>query len=71
MYDKFYFLSHRLINTTVIKFIYWEPLIWLVKNGQLIVLTCISFFNELRFVLMRGGDTHGRTGTIGNYLHFT
>ena len=26
--------------------IYWDPLIWLVKNGHLIALTCISFFNE-------------------------
>ena len=24
--------------------IYWDQLIWLVKNGNLIVLTCISFF---------------------------
>ena len=26
--------------------IYWDPLIWLVKNGHLIALTCISIFNE-------------------------
>ena len=26
--------------------IYWDPLIWLVKNGHLIALTCISFSNE-------------------------
>ena len=26
--------------------IYWDPLIWLVENGHLIALTCISFFNE-------------------------
>ena len=26
--------------------IYWDPLIWLVKNGHLIALTCILFFNE-------------------------
>ena len=26
--------------------IYWYPLNWLVKNGHLIALTCISFFNE-------------------------
>ena len=26
--------------------IYWDPLFWLVKNGHLIALTCISFFNE-------------------------
>ena len=25
------------------------------------VLTCISFFNELCFILMRGGDIHDRT----------
>ena len=36
------------------------PVIWLVKNGHLIVLTCVSFFNELPFVFMRGGDIHGR-----------
>ena len=37
--------------------IYRCPLIWLVKNGH-IVLTCISFFNELLFIFMRGGDIH-------------
>ena len=26
--------------------IYWDPLIWLVENGHLIALICISFFNE-------------------------
>ena len=26
--------------------IYWTPLIWLVKNGHLLALNCISFFNE-------------------------
>ena len=26
--------------------IYWDPLIWLVENGHLIALTCVSFFNE-------------------------
>ena len=26
--------------------IYWDPLIWLVENGHLIALTCISFFNK-------------------------
>ena len=30
-------------------------------QSQLIVLTCISFFNELRFIYMRGGDIHCRT----------
>ena len=44
--------------------IYRCPLIWLVKNGHLIVLTCISFFNELLFVFMRGGDIHGRTSFL-------
>ena len=34
--------------------IYWDPLSWMVKNGHLIILTCISFFNEHSFVLMRG-----------------
>ena len=38
--------------------IYWDLLIWSVKNGHLIILTCISFFNELRFVFMRGRDIH-------------
>ena len=33
----------------------------MVKNGHLIVLTYISFFNEHRFVFMRCGDIHGRT----------
>ena len=44
--------------------IYWDPLIWLVKNGHLIVLTCISFFNELPSVFMRGGDIHYRTSFV-------
>ena len=26
--------------------IYWDPLIWFAKNGHLIALTCILFFNE-------------------------
>ena len=38
--------------------IYWYLLIWLVKNGHLIVLSCISFLNELPFVFTRGGDIH-------------
>ena len=33
----------------------------MVKNGHLIALTCISFFNGLRSVFMRGGDIHSRT----------
>ena len=36
----------------------------LVKKGHLIVLTCISFFNELRFIFMRGSDIHGRTSFV-------
>ena len=41
--------------------IYRDPLIWLVKNGHLVILTCFSFFNELLFVFMRGGDIHDGT----------
>ena len=44
--------------------IYWDPLIWFFKNGHLIVLTCISFFNELQFVFMTGRDIHGRTSFV-------
>ena len=36
----------------------------MVKNGHLIVLTCISFFIELRFVFMRGRDIQGRTSFV-------
>ena len=38
--------SIRIKNNYNCHNIYWDPLIWLVKNGHLIALTCISFFNE-------------------------
>ena len=44
--------------------IYCYPLNGLVKNGHLIVLTCISFFDEPQFVFMRGGVIHGRTSFV-------
>ena len=34
------------------------------QDGLLIVLTCISFFNELRFLLIKGGDIHSRTSFV-------
>ena len=48
--------------------IYRDPLFLLAKNGHLIVLTCISFFNEHPFVFMRGGDIHTRV--ILSYFFF-
>ena len=33
-------------------------------NGHLIILTCISFFNELPFVFMGGGDIHDRDSFV-------
>ena len=44
--------------------IYWDSLIWLVKNGHLTVLSCILFFNELLVVFTRGGDIHGITSFL-------
>ena len=43
--DRFFYptLTHDNYNCHNI---YWDPLIWLVKNGHLIALTCISFSNE-------------------------
>ena len=54
-------------------------MLWLVKNGHLIVLTCISYFNELRFVFMSDQNFFCDTvqcffeekWTVGNYLNFT
>ena len=64
--------------------IYWDPLIWLVKNGHLIALTCISFSNEPG-PYSWGGRGHSRQNyfcdtvqcfneekwTACNYWHFT
>ena len=76
--------GYNLVNNYNYHNIYCYPLFWLVKNGHLIVLTCISFFDEPQFVFMRGGVIHGRTlfcdtvqcfyeekWTVGNYLNFT
>ena len=30
----------------------------------MIVLTCVSFFNELLFIFMSGGDIHGITSFV-------
>ena len=57
----------------------------MAKSGQLIILTGFSFFNELQFVCIRGGDIHGTTSFVilcnasmkrnrqpaTIYLHFT
>ena len=55
--------GNRIVRASVLPFwdnghnIYWDPLNWLVKNGYLIVLIYISFFNELLFVWGAGTFT--------------